>query len=138
MSQEVKSKLEMLDLYFSAYSFKRNKKQEINSANSIETTFKINYAEKKDDRNQVKIEIETIVKDKNECFELNLSTVAFFRLDRDKIDEKVAEFVLKKNTVAIMMPYIRCQVSLLTTQPGMNPVLLQPIDINALVDKTKD
>ena len=33
-----------------------------------------------------------------------------------------------------MMPFIRSQVSLLTTQPGLTPILLQPIDVNALVD----
>ena len=44
---------------------------------------------------------------------------------------------MKKNTVAIMFPFIRSQVSILTTQPGMIPIVMPPININALVEDMK-
>ena len=72
--------------------------------------------------------------------ELNLETVAFFKLDNqgEKIAEKTAEQILKKNTVAIMFPFIRSQISLLTTQPGLIPIVMPPININALVDDMQE
>lgn len=36
--------------------------------------------------------------------------------------------IIKKNTIAIMFPFVRSQISLLTTQPGMMPVVLPPIN----------
>jgi preprotein translocase subunit SecB len=41
--------------------------------------------------------------------------------------------ILKKNSVAIMFPFIRSQVSLITTQPGMIPVQLPLVDVNKMV-----
>ncbi len=38
------------------------------------------------------------------------------------------ESVINNNTVAIMFPFIRSQVTLLTTQPGMAPIVLPPIN----------
>lgn len=38
------------------------------------------------------------------------------------------EVVVNTNTIAIMFPFIRSQVSLLTTQPGMTPIVLPPIN----------
>lgn len=38
------------------------------------------------------------------------------------------EYVINNNTIAIMFPFIRSQVSLLTTQPGMVPIVLPPIN----------
>ena len=131
MSKNIKSKLEMLDLFFSDFSMKYNKKS---GKRNINTSFKVNYAEKKDDKNQVRIQIETNIKDDNECLELNLTTIAFFKLNREGINEETATGILRKNTVAIMFPFIRSQISLLTTQPGMTPIMLQPLDVNALVD----
>ena len=45
--KEIKSKLEMLDIYFPEYSFKYDKKQ---GSINLTTGFNIDYAEKTDDR----------------------------------------------------------------------------------------
>ena len=36
--------------------------------------------------------------------------------------------IIEKNTIAIMFPFVRSQVSLLTTQPNMVPIVLPPIN----------
>ncbi|MCI8731573.1 MAG: preprotein translocase subunit SecB [Lachnospiraceae bacterium] len=43
------------------------------------------------------------------------------------------ESVINNNTVAIMFPFIRSQVTLLTTQPGMAPIVLPPINTQKYV-----
>ena len=51
---------------------------------------------------------------------------AKFYMDNDDID--LVRSIMDTNTVAIMFPFIRSQVSLLTTQPGMTPIVLPPIN----------
>lgn len=128
--KEIKSRLEMQDLYFPEYSFKYNKNQ---GNMNLTTSFNVNYAEKTDDKNQVRIELTTLIKDDRDLFELKLVALAFFKLNPEELSEKEASQILRTNTVAIMFPFVRSQVSLLTTQPGMTPILLQPINIDALV-----
>jgi preprotein translocase subunit SecB len=43
--------------------------------------------------------------------------------------------ILLNNTVAILFPYLRSQLSLLTSQPGFEPVILPAININRLLDE---
>lgn len=38
------------------------------------------------------------------------------------------EAIINTNTIAIMFPFIRSQVTLLTSQPGMAPIVLPPIN----------
>lgn len=51
---------------------------------------------------------------------------------------EVKEQLLKKNTVAILFPYLRSQICLVTTQPNNVPITIPPININALFDKPQD
>lgn len=41
--------------------------------------------------------------------------------------------VVTKNTVAILFPYLRSQVTLMTAQPNIEPVVIPAININALL-----
>ena len=121
----------MLGLYFSKYSVDLNGPID-NGA--LKNTINVSYAKKPDDKYQVKIQIDLSLADENDRFKLFLQTLGFFKLEKDEnMSDELADEILKKNTVAIMFPFIRSQVSLLTTQPGMAPVLLQPIDVNALL-----
>ena len=42
--------------------------------------------------------------------------------------------LIQKNAVAIMMPYVRSQLTLLTSQPGVDPIVMPPLNINAMLD----
>ena len=131
--KEIKSCLEMQDLYFPEYSFRYDKKQ---GKMNLTTTFSVDYAQKTDDKNQVRIELWTQIKDEENRFELNLMARAFFKLNAEGLSEEDAIEILRKRTLAIMFPFVRSQVSLLTTQPGMSPIMLQPINVDALVNNT--
>ena len=126
-------KLQMLDLYFSKFDFiqdrdKKNKDSEYN------TSMKINYAINSKDNTRIKITIDTIVRNKTESIFVNLQTVGIFRMDKNDIDADAYEQLMKLNTVAIMLPYIRSQVSLITTQPGILPVMIPPINVHSLAE----
>lgn len=59
----------------------------------------------------------------------------FFIDTNDPIKEKT---LINANTVAIMFPFIRSQVSLMTTQPGMSPIVLPPINTAKFMEKDSD
>ena len=57
---------------------------------------------------------------------------AIFSTQQENMD------ILEKNTIAIMFPYIRSYISIITTQPGMNPIVLPAMNIVALVNDKKE
>lgn len=125
-------KMQMLDLYFSEFSFVH--KREIPCSQEYDTSFQINYAVSNEDENKIKVTIDTSVKDKAESVSVELQTVGIFNIEKQDIEDKLYAHLVKVNTIAIMLPFIRSQISLLTTQPGITPIMLQPINVNAIVD----
>lgn len=70
-------------------------------------------------------------------FEIRL--VGIFGIDlSEDIDEKKKGVLLRNNAVAIMFPYLRSQVTLLTTQPGMSALYLPLVNIVALFEDAKN
>lgn len=65
-------------------------------------------------------------------YQLDTSLKAVFSIDGGLRDEN--SFVLT-NAVAIMFPYLRSEITLLTSQPGMNPVVLPPINVHEVMKK---
>ena len=125
-------KLQMLDLYFSEYSFKNSHEDEDVNYNS---SFTIKYAINSDDESKIKVTIDTNITNSTKSVELNLQTIGIFKIDKEGIEEKIYDTLMKRNTVAIIFPFIRSQISLLTTQPGMTPIVIPPVNINALIEE---
>ncbi len=133
MSTKIQSSLQMLGLYFPKFNFELNNKL---ASGQLKNIINVNYSDRVDDKLQVKVQIDLTLESENGEFKLYLQTLGVFKLNKpDDMSDELADDILKKNTVAIMFPFIRSQVSLLTTQPGMSPILLQPIDVNALLHK---
>ena len=65
-------------------------------------------------------------------FQSHVQISAFCEIQEDYVQ---TETILKKNTVAILFPYVRSALTLLTAQPGMEPVVLPALNINALIDE---
>lgn len=53
-------------------------------------------------------------------------------------DESRRDALLKKNTLAILFPYLRTQVSVITMQPGMDPIVIPPMNIEAVFDQAEN
>lgn len=64
---------------------------------------------------------------------LEIVVSGIFELET-QMDEDMKKVVITKNTMAILFPYLRSQVTLLTAQPDVTPVVLPPININALLE----
>lgn len=46
--------------------------------------------------------------------------------------------IVLPNAIAIMFPYLRAQVSLMTAQPNIPTISLKPVNINALLEKQNE
>lgn len=127
--------LQMNELYFSKFDFVQNRED---TNTDYEVSFHIQYAENKKDPSNFRVAISTSIKNKTGSLHFNLETIGIFTIDNTAIDKDTSDYLLKVNTVAIMFPFIRSQVSLLTTQPGLSPIMLPPMNVSALIDSSKE
>ncbi len=67
-------------------------------------------------------------------FEMSISLEGNFNIVCE--DALMKERLKKNNTISILFPYIRSEVTLLTSQPEMTPVIIPPININKLIDES--
>ena len=72
---------------------------------------------------------------KPEEYTLEISLSGFFSLDaNDEVSEDLKNTLVTKNSIAILMPYLRSQVSLLTAQPETECVVLPAFNINNMLN----
>lgn len=74
-----------------------------------------------------KVELSVTVADKAENIKVFASATGIFNTSQNYIE------LVERNAIAIMFPYLRSYISLLTTQPGMNPIVLPAINIMSLL-----
>ena len=125
--KKVRSDLIMKDLFFSTIEF--HQKKDANKVGRID--LQINYHLDMIERTATETEIAfgVTIKDAEERINLRLVANGIFEIGVELPANVTKEMILKNNAVAIMFPFIRSQVSLITTQPGLTPVMLQPINI---------
>lgn len=129
LEEDCKSGLRLDYLYFSEINCSRQqliKKAKLN----------VNYdVDRKINGNEAIVKIVTNIKSHNDEISLSLTTIGKFTLiDLENVyDDSIKKEMLNLNTVAIIMPYIRSQVSIITTQPDLTPILLQPVDVTLLM-----
>ena len=125
--EDVLSALTMQGLYFETLLFKSNG-QQVHGTNNIEVSFKLDSPVINDKLLTIKLGCKIKNKD---FFEMELSLVGLFNVIGP---ENPNLFV--PNAVSIMFPYLRSQVSLMTAQPNLVPIVLPPININKLLCQT--
>lgn len=62
---------------------------------------------------------------------LKVTVAGHFHVETE--DEDFANILLKRNATAILFPYLRSQVSIITCQPGFNPIVIPPMNITELL-----
>ena len=67
---------------------------------------------------------------------INVRLVGHFHIEADDTDQ--FDKLSRYNTVAMMMPYVRSQLTLLTSQPGLTPLILPVFDVKSLVDDSHE
>ena len=71
--------------------------------------------------------------DKKDEYELQISLTGFFEIQNsDELSDSIVQALIEKNAVAILMPYLRSEVTLLTAQPETDSGVLPTFNINKL------
>ena len=73
-----------------------------------------------------------VIGDKNEEYELSIQLSGYFRVEGD-IDLTTEENLIKNNAVAILVPYVRSEISILTSQPETDAESLPIINVLGMV-----
>lgn len=135
MDYNIKSKesiVKLKNLAIEKIFFKRN--IEKNISNNLKVSFSVEYSELKEDE-QVKLTARISAEDRD-ALELEITICGLFTIQED--DEALKRELAEKNTLSIMFPYLRSQITLVTTQPDFKPIVLPAININALVEEEKE
>ena len=121
--KDMRSNLQMKDFYFSRFSFVRDK---VIKDGELNVDLQKNIISKGDHEYNI-ILTTTIEKD-----DMNIELVAEAQFLYESDDYSREESIINTNTVAIMFPFIRSQVTLLTSQPGIIPIILPSINTQKL------
>lgn len=73
---------------------------------------------------------------KQDEYDIAISLSGFFKVEgQEDLEDKMVQDLINKNAVAILMPYLRSELTLLTAQPDTESVILPPFNINKMLDK---
>lgn len=101
--------------------------------NELKFELKVQVGMSKD--NQYKVTL-VLSGDKSDEYNIVISLSGFFIVDgNDELGGQAIDDLINKNAVAIMMPYLRSELTLLTAQPDTDSVVLPPFNINKMMDK---
>lgn len=126
----ISSNLMMKNLAFTNLKVKRD----FSLSNDIEIngSFDVKFENVNDD--EINVILSYNAKSKNNEINIEVELKGSF-VAHDLTDNDVKEYLLHVNTIAIMFPYLRSQISLITTQPGLIPIQIPIVNAIALAKK---
>ena len=87
--------------------------------------------------NEYKCSLALKMSDEDETAGLEIVVSGIFEFNIEMKNEQ-KQIIITKNTMAILFPYLRAQVTMMTSQPDMEPVVLPAININALLQNLEN
>lgn len=101
------------------------------SLEGLELGVQVEHSLTKIDEEKYEVVLVTTVSDDEENVYVSVKGRAIFITSQENKD------ILEKNTIAIMFPYVRSYISIITTQPGMAPIVLPAMNIVAMINDQK-
>lgn len=131
---DYKSALNLERLVFDKIHFERFGFQ---NDNQLNYRFESNVAKKNDGEIY---RVTLICKgNKEDEYSMEISLTGFFSFQsEEEISDEIKNHLVNVNTVSILMPYMRSQISLLTAQPEVECVVLPPFNINNMLQSQDD
>lgn len=131
MEKGIQSVLHLDKIVFDTIEFKR---VGFSSDKELELEIQSNVAQRQD-AEVYKITL-TLKGNKPEEYFFEISLTGFFTIEEDDtVTKALKDALITKNAAAILMPYLRSEVSLLTAQPGMECVVLPAFNINRMFEE---
>lgn len=121
------SVLKLNRLYFENIQF--NRKQHFSAEPELDIRFKRDVQQRVEDKADYRFILSANLVDKERnSVEINIGLVGDFHITSSN-NEYNAERLVSENGVAILFPYLRSEITLLTSQPGFKPVVLPAVNI---------
>lgn len=127
----IHSVLKLKNLVFDKIEFKRTGFQ---NDKELELKIQSNISQRQD----AEIYKITLIMNGNKPdeYSFEISLTGFFTIEDDpNITQELKKDLVSKNAIAILMPYLRSEVSLLTAQPGVECAVLPAFNINKMLEK---
>lgn len=121
-------------LYFNKLYFSRTDDKIIADDLKIQFTKSYNF---NDDHTLCIVGLGCTVKSKDDQ-KINLEASIIGHFACVDASPELRDNLLKKNSIAILFPYLRSQISLLTTQPELSPITLPPMNIEAVFENASE
>lgn len=118
------SVLKLKRIYFNELNFSREDVEKSNIDVEVEKNQSTD--------NEYEITLNLSIANSEEKYTVNVSIVGVFEFS-ENADEVTKNIIIEKNTISILFPYVRSQVTLLTSQPDIKPMIIPPLNINNLI-----
>lgn len=126
---EFNSVLTLQQMVFDKIQFER---KGFKNSNDVEFELQVQIGVSDEGAYKVTLVLNSVKKDE---YDIIISLTGFFSIDK-KIEDRTREILINKNAVAILMPYLRSELSLLTAQPNTECIVLPPFNINKMLEKS--
>jgi len=117
--------LKMHHLVFDEISFRRTG---FKNTSKLRLDFKFRFPEQENGTFVASMRVEGT---KEGEYNFSVQASGYFMLD-EEVEHR--DILVRKNTVAIIFPYVRSQISLITSQQEVDPVVISPMNIGQLVE----
>lgn len=98
--------------------------------------FKLESSVYKQEHNELYRVTLVLFGEKQDEYKVEISITGFFYFESDEtVSTKIKDSLISKNTISILMPYLRSELSLLTAQPEVESIVLQPFNVNAMMNE---
>lgn len=128
-SEKVESVLHMSHLVCDELTFER-----FGFRGSVETRYNFSRGIEKDGEGAYRVML-AIEADRDDEFKAKVQMTGYFSISEDNPQKDI---LLEKNAIAIIFPYARSQMTLLTSQPETVPVIVPVVNINNLFEENED
>ena len=132
--ESVDGMLQIPHVVFDEISFKRLgfKKNELETAPDAKLGFQSSVNKIDDGKYAVSLKVQVIKPDE---YKVRVQITGFCEVNETNPHK---EILLKENAVAILFPYIRAELTLITAQPETDTLVLPAININMMLKKTEE
>lgn len=101
------------------------------SLENIEIGFDVKREIEKKSEEQYDVILDVLVEDDDKNISVFVKCKGKFSTRQENIE------LVERNAIAIMFPYIRSYISIITTQPSMQPIVLPAMNIVAMLNDRK-
>ena len=126
------SVLTLKKIYVNNFSFKRE--EEIKEYEAVVEIKRTSHSDEKN--NVIKLELQCTVGDETIGMKLEITLTGVFEFI-DGLNDAGRKKMLEQNATAILFPFLRSQIAILTSQPDFTPLVLQPMNVVAMFENQK-